>query len=292
MSNDMKRPVILCAGSDKRQVSAAQALARLGRVYCFGTDDSAEGTAMLGRLSDMPEKAQLLVLPVPCNTGLRIPSSAGALDCSELAEHLGSGALVAGGMMNSELRNFFKEQGFDTADYFQNEALVLKNCIPTAEGALEIALRELDVTVSGLPVLIVGWGRVAKACAKLFSAVGAEVSVTARSAAALSEASSQDHGVFPLAELILNAAGFGLIINTVPAMVITAEVADRVSGDCLIIDLASKPGGTDFAACDARGVRYIHALGLPGKCSPKTAGGIIADTVIQIFKERSDSNVT
>ena len=292
MSNETKRPVILCVGSDKRQVFAARGLTRLGRVYCCGTDDSADGSIMLGRLSDMPEKAELLLLPVPCNTKLRIPSSAGAIDCRELADHLEDGALVAGGMMNGEMLSFFSERGFAAEDYFKREELVLRNCIPTAEGALEIALRELDVTVSGLSTLIVGWGRVAKACAKLFAAVGAKTAVAARSSSALAEAAAAGHKVFPLGKLSENAAGFPLIINTVPAKVITAEVIGCVSSDCLIIDLASKPGGTDFDTCERLGIRYVHALGLPGKCSPKTAGGIIADTVIQIFRERSDSNVT
>ncbi len=292
MSNDIKRPVILCAGSDKRVIFAAEALTKLGRVYCFGTDGGADGVTRLERLSDMPEKAQLLVLPVPCNTGLRIPSAAGALGCRELSEQLSEGALVTGGMMNAGLCSCFEEQGFAVEDYFKREELVLRNCIPTAEGALELALRELDVTVSGLPTLVAGWGRVAKACARLFSAAGAEVSVTARKSTALAEAVSHGHGAFPLGELADNAGSFGLIINTVPATVLTEEVIDRTRGDCLIIDLASKPGGTDFDACSRLGRRYIHALGLPGKCSPKTAGGIIADTVIQIFRERSGSNVT
>lgn len=292
MSDIIKRPVILCAGSDKRQVFAAQRLTALGDVYSFGTDDPAEGVTMLSRLQDMPEPAQLLVLPVPCNTGLRIPSASGAVDCRKLAEHLDKNALVTGGVINSGLRSLFESLGFAVEDYFMREELVLKNCVPTAEGALEIALRELDVTVSGLPVLTVGWGRVAKACARLFAAVGADVSVCARKSTALAEAGCEGHRAFDIGELPKRASGFGLVINTVPAPVLTAEIIGCMSSDCLIIDLASKPGGTDFETCSRLGIRYIHALGLPGKCSPKTAGGMIADTVIQIFKERSGRDVT
>ncbi|MBR1724965.1 MAG: serine carboxypeptidase, partial [Ruminococcus sp.] len=250
MSDKIKTPVILCAGSDKRQTYAAEQLTRLGKVYCYGTDGSAKGVTKLERLADMPEPADLLVLPVPCNTGLRIPSSVGALNCCELSERLSECALVAGGKLDPELRGCFEDKGFAVEDYFTREELVLRNCIPTVEGALELALRELDVTVSGLSVLIVGWGRVAKACARLFSAVGAEVSVAARKSAALAEAGCEGYKTLGISQLAGNAPDHRLIINTVPAMVITEEVVRCTDSDCLMIDLASKPGGIDFDACD------------------------------------------
>ena len=284
MSKEIKRPAILCAGSDRRLVHAAERLSELGEVCCFGMGGTG-AVRRIERLDDMERPADLLVLPVPCNTGLRIPSAAGALGCDELSAHLAEGALVTGGMLNDSLRGCFEEHGFAVEDYFTREELVLKNCIPTAEGTLELALRELPVTVNGLDVLIVGYGRVAAACARLFSAVGARVTVTARRRSALAEAECAGSLAFSLAELADRAADYRLIINTVPAMVIDEKVVGRTRGDCLIIDLASKPGGTAFDACDREGRRYIHALGLPGKCSPVTAGGIIADTVMQIYTD-------
>ncbi len=56
----------------------------------------------------------------------------------------------------------------------------------------------------------------------------------------------------------------------------------------LVIDLASLPGGTDFDAAEALGIRAEHALALPGKCAPDTAGALIAQTVLTILQERGD----
>ena len=52
------------------------------------------------------------------------------------------------------------------------------------------------------------------------------------------------------------------------------------------MDLASKPGGTDFAAARRLGHRAIHALSLPAACAPETAGEALARTVCEILAER------
>lgn len=53
----------------------------------------------------------------------------------------------------------------------------------------------------------------------------------------------------------------------------------------LVIDLASRPGGVDFAAAAELGVRCVWALSLPGKVAPVTAGRYIMDTVYHIMEE-------
>ena len=48
---------------------------------------------------------------------------------------------------------------------------------------------------------------------------------------------------------------------------------------CLILDLASQPGGTDFGCAKALGLTAIHALALPGKVAPVTAGTAIKEAL-------------
>lgn len=45
---------------------------------------------------------------------------------------------------------------------------------------------------------------------------------------------------------------------------------------------------TDFAAAKDLGVRAEHALSLPARCAPQTAGELVADTVQTILQERED----
>ena len=76
-----------------------------------------------------------------------------------------------------------------------------------------------------------------------------------------------------------------LVVNTVPVRVLReAELADLKPG-CLVIDLASKPGGVDFDAAARLGVKAFWALSLPGKVAPVTAGKSIKTTIYNILTE-------
>ena len=78
---------------------------------------------------------------------------------------------------------------------------------------------------------------------------------------------------------------YDLVINTVPAPVLGREGVAALKKGAAVIDLASRPGGVDLAAAEELGVRAVHALSLPGKTAPVTAGKYIMDTVYHIMEE-------
>lgn len=171
-------------------------------------------------------------------------------------------------------------------DYYAREEFSVLNAIPTAEGALSIAMTELPITVHGMRVGVSGFGRIGKTVSALFRAAGADVTVFARSFEALAWA--QTYGCRPerFDRLRETAHTFDCIINTVPALVIDAAILGKMRQDTLIIDLASKPGGVDFAAAERLNIRALPALSLPGKSSPDTAGKIISETILNILCEK------
>ncbi len=288
----MNRPVILCAGGDARFVYTSEGLCSLGKVYSFGQEGYAGGSVMLGSLDIMLQKADMLVLPMLSGVGLDIAVSGGkSISCAELSGQLNKNALVVGGRLNTEIVEYFSSLGHDVIDYFVREELVVRNCIPTAEGALLIAMQELAVTIQGTRTLVIGFGRVAKASAKAFSALGSSVSVAARRLSQLAQAENENYEAFYLGSLKEKADKFDVVINTVPALILTKDILERLQKDCLVIDLASKPGGTDFEAARQLNVRAVHALALPGKTAPKTSGEIIADAIKNIYYERRETNV-
>ena len=91
-----------------------------------------------------------------------------------------------------------------------------------------------------------------------------------------------------LARLGALAPAFDRVVNTIPAPVLTEPVLTALRPGSLIVDLASKPGGTDFAAAQRLGLRAIHALSLPAVCAPETAGEAVARTVLAILREREE----
>jgi dipicolinate synthase subunit A len=93
---------------------------------------------------------------------------------------------------------------------------------------------------------------------------------------------------FYLDRLSAEAADIDLLFNTIPTMIITAQVIANVPHWAVIIDLATSPGGTDFRFAEKRGIKAILAPGLPGMVAPKTAGQIIADCLVQLILEDLD----
>lgn len=146
-------------------------------------------------------------------------------------------------------------------------------------------MEELPVTLHKARVLVLGFGRVAKLVAHQLHALGARVSVAARKWADLAWAEAYGYEAEHIEKLDGWLCAYDLVINTVPHRVLDeGRLADLRPG-CLVIDLASKPGGVDFESAARLGVKCIWALSLPGKVAPVTSGKIIRDTIYHIFDE-------
>jgi len=159
------------------------------------------------------------------------------------------------------------------------------NAVPTCEGAIQIALEEMPVTLHAARCLVIGYGRLGKVLSRQLRGLGAKVSVAARKCSDLAWVQVWGYGVERSDQLSGWLCAYDLIISTVPAPVLGREELADLKPGCLVIDLASKPGGVDFTAASELGVKVIWALSLPGKAAPVTAGLAIKSTVYNILRE-------
>ena len=240
-------------GTDARLAAAGRALARAG--FAVG---GPEQTAL----------ADYILLPLPLDES-RTP----------LAELLG-------GKLSAQARQIAAEAGVELVDYFAREELILCNAIPTAEGCIGILMAERTRTLWNSAILLAGFGPVGQALGVRLAALGAQVTVAARRSAQRALAESFGLRAVDLARLEQAAPAFDTVVNTIPAPVLTEAVLAALRSGSLIVDLASKPGGTDFATARRLGHRAIHALSLPAACAPETAGEALARTVCEILAER------
>ena len=135
---------------------------------------------------------------------------------------------------------------------------------------------------------MLGYGRVGRAVARRLQVLGAVVTVAARSPEQRAGARCAGCRAADLTQLPNLLPGFDAVVNTIPAPVLDREKLACLPEGALVIDLASMPGGTDFAAARALGIRAEHALSLPARCAPQTAGELVADTVLNILEERGE----
>ena len=124
--------------------------------------------------------------------------------------------------------------------------------------------------------LVVGLGRCGLPLARSLAALGARVTVAVRRREVRALAESFGFSTINFDQLQCEAHNYDFLFNTVPAPVLTEEILSKVRKDAIIIDIASAPGGTDFAAANRLGIKNFLSLGLPGKVAPITAGKILA----------------
>ncbi len=198
-------------------------------------------------------------------------------------------SIILAGNVTSKVENLFKEYNLEVIDYLKREELAIMNAIPTAEGAIGIAFDELPITIFDSKALVLGSGKVAKTLASRLSALGAKTLVSARNMTELAYIKSQNIEVLHLNKLDFKE-NFNVIFNTIPNLVLNADVLSKISKDTLIIDLASKPGGVDFEACANMSIKVIWALSLPGKVAPISSAKYIFNTILSILDELGVQN--
>jgi len=251
-------------GGDARQQAAADALQQAGyRVL------GAEGAGL----------ADYILLPMPMD--------ADQADLARILRAARPGTLAMGGRISEPVQQAAQTAGVELVDYFLRPELECLNAVPTAEGCLELLLRLRRRTIWESPFLVLGYGRVGRAVAHRLAVLGGRVTVAARSAEQRAGARCAGHHAAPLTQLPALLPEFDAVVNTIPAMVLPAPLLRQLPKEALVIDLASRPGGTDFDAAGKMGLRTEHALSLPAKCAPETAGTLVAHTVLSILQERS-----
>ena len=155
-------------------------------------------------------------------------------------------------------------------DLLKDPFYLAGNAAITARCALRLINKELN----GLPVLILGWGRIGKCLGKFLTEAGAQVTIAARNAADVAMIQALGcEGIF-LNQTTSQLDRFGAVINTIPAMVLPST---QVREDCVLLELASKPG--------LAGSHIIDGRGLPGKYAPEESGQLIARTILRLCKE-------
>lgn len=269
-------------GGDLRQITLLECFKKAGHeVKIFGYSGAEENVDSFEELNG----CEVLIFPLPSCSGdcVFAPMSKEKIHISDLNLKGHSVIFYAGSneMMNSKIMS----SGALCINYLNNDVLSQKNAIATAEGTLEIVIDETAETVFGSKVLITGFGKVAKAVARIFNSLGADVAICARRAEALAEAYCERYKTLDFNGLKTSVCDYDVIINTVPALVFDKDVLELVKDDSLIIDLASKPGGVDFESAGNLNKKVIWALSLPGKVAPVTSGKIIYETINSILEE-------
>ena len=256
---------------DRRQFWAVEQLRARGCVAIPHGVPGLESWPLPDRLSGH------VLLPFPSFQGEYLRGRE-ALPIAALVERLEPTTKVYGALFGTQ-RAAFERTGASVFDLYGSEPMTTLNAIPTAEGAIRLAIDASSITLHGARSLVLGFGRVGKILAQKLHALSADVTVAARKPAERALAQAMGMRTSGLGAGLCGLGEADFLFNTVPAPVLTPQQLEAVNPACLLIELASKPGGLPEEACRARGLHYHFAPGLPGLCAPETAGRLYADCI-------------
>ncbi len=292
MASQLAGVAITMLGGDQREVGLAEALVELD------VDLRLVGYPRLGLLQRAehfaePNRAvlgtQAVIAPMS-NTDAegRITAYMGTqgtpIDLGQVIPVLPAKTPLLIGVAKPVIRGLADQYELVLVELAELDEIAVLNSIPTAEGAIQVAMENSDITIHNSRCLVLGLGRCGTTLTQFLVGLGAEVTVSSRSVMDLARAVVLKCQPLPLAALS-SRKDFQIIFNTIPAMVLPHTYLRLLEPSTLIVDIASGPGGTDFTAARELGLVAIHALSLPGKVAPKTAAQILIRTVPHLLEK-------
>lgn len=285
-------------GGDLRIVHLAKMLANDGKmVYLYGLEKTKEKINLLNvnycnTVEEVIKNAEVIISSIPFSKdGINIyaPFSNEAIKIEKLANCLENKTLFAGSISD----NFYKlvkNKKLETIDLMEQEDLTVLNTIATAEGAISDLITNTETILHGSKVLILGFGRVAKVLAKKLVGLNVNVTCAARKDKDFAWIKALGYNLTNINTLSENLNQYDIIINTVPHLILNEEKLAYVKKDCLLMDLASKPGGIDQEICERRELKFIWSLAIPGKVAPVTSAEFIKNTIYNIIRKEKIDN--
>ncbi|WP_028399031.1 dipicolinic acid synthetase subunit A [Ectobacillus panaciterrae] len=290
MLTDMHIAVI---GGDARQLEVIRKMIELdAKLSLIGFDQLDHG--FTGAAKEQMQELDFssldaIILPV-AGTNLEgqidtIFSNKKVVLTKEQVEETPSHFTIYSGISNAYLDGLAASTNRKLVKLFERDDVAIYNSIPTVEGTIMMVIQHTDYTIHGSKVMVLGFGRTGMSVARTFQALGAKVRVGARRSEHLARITEMTFAPFHLNDLEQEVQDADIVINTIPHLIVTASIISKMPAHTLIVDLASKPGGTDFRYAEKRGVKAFLAPGLPGIVAPKTAGQILANVLTSLLSE-------
>lgn len=136
-------------------------------VWTYGFDKLEDKKILLSEnLEEAVLRADVVISSVPLSQDgvyVTAPFSTEKIELKRLENNLEGKCFFSGKIPE----NFKENPKFESFDLLEVESYAILNAIATAEGAIEIMMRETCKTLFGTKILIMGFGRIGKIMAKM-----------------------------------------------------------------------------------------------------------------------------
>lgn len=286
VKQDTKMAVV---GGDARQIYLGKYLIKKGYDVDFYGFDQCEEKINCSKTKEISNTVyQIYILPIQgCSKEGIVRCELGKEDIflEEIPfEKLPPDTRIFAGKASDFLKKIHSRYGVSIHELLNRDDFAVYNSIPTAEGAISIAMKHTNITLHGAEVFVLGYGRVGTTLARMLQGIGSRVTVFSKESYELARAYETGVRSEKLSCLHNEVDKADIMFNTIPARVVDKEILRRIRRDTLIIDLASSPGGVDVDTAEKMRLKVLKVPGLPGKVAPKTAGEMTGRIILEILE--------
>lgn len=278
---------ITVIGGDLRQCYLAEYLQSSGHIVtCFQTVTFSY-RAPIKITAALPQAltdADIIIGPVPFSKDtqtLFLSIDAPEIYMKDFLKLLHPRQTIAGGSIPKELARECLKRDISVIDFMKSDSLIIQNAYFTAEGLLARIITETNVSLKQLPILILGYGNCGFMIAEMLLFMQARITIFDIDINRLALAKTRPVASVTQDRLKALLPDFSIIINTIPAHILTTDCLEQISQDCLIFDIASEPGGFSKKGLEEMNLKRISCPGIPGNCMPKSAARLIGDTILR-----------
>ncbi|MBY0012817.1 dipicolinate synthase subunit DpsA [Paenibacillus typhae] len=292
---------IIVIGGDGRQKEVIRILTEqhanliLVGFDTFYTYDHSHNTIRSKLSSPIFDRTDAVILPVTGtnNEGL-IESSYTSESLVLLEEHIQGvpdSCKIFTGTATEYLKSLCYKHHIELVELLSKDEIAIYNSISTAEGAIMLAIQNTEITIHNSVCMVLGFGRIGITLANKLKNLGAKVKIGVGESSLFARAWEMGLEPFYLSDIFTQVSNADVIFNTIEYKYLTEPIISNLKTDTLIIDLASKPGGTDFIFAEKVGIKALLASGLPGMIAPKTSGQIIAHGILKELSPGKDRSL-
>ena len=270
---------IAIVGGDRREQEIARCAAATGaqvRAYGFPWPEGGiDGVTHMASAAQALAGSDIALFPIP---GITADGALFAPQCpekiipsQEMLAAMRPSAHIILGWADANLKLHTEALGISVHEYEWDKDLMLLRGPAIVEGMLKVLIENTDITIHKSRVCLVGQGSIGSLVTQTLRGLGADVHVAARNPvqrAAAYAAGAEPHELGDLHKVFPST---DIVIASVPARIIGADLLKLLPKHALLVDLAAPPGSIDREAAQALGLKFIWARGM-GARAPITVG--------------------
>ena len=139
------------------------------------------------------------------------------------------GVTLICGAIDEKLTKILKKRQINHENLLKNELFAIKNANLTAEGVLALALTHSEKSIYSSRILVLGNGRIATALAVLFNKLGVSFALCSFNPSSFDSNYLYTPDNILGEDLSTHIQQFDIIINTIPAQIITAGILEKIN---------------------------------------------------------------